>query len=596
MAFACSGAFDIETIDWDRFALASTFDGTSAKIWRSPDALIDYMRGRGGIWWSHAGGVFDLLLILERLRERGISCSVDRSQHRITRIVCGNLTLRDSYSLWPVPLDDLAGAIGESTPALPWTCICDRDCAGFCQLGQRALEGDPDLDAYCIADSRILYRALHALADFAIEHKIILRGTLGQTAWASAQAEIGVPDSEIPWKIWDHVRRGDKGGRAAIIRPLTRGPGAHYDLCNAYPAQLAHTELPVGRPRELGGKKALYALGRETPGIYTLTVRVPEETFLPSLPWHCGGALTFPVGEFSGSWPLPEIGAALDRGVEIVEAHAAIVYPSTGAIFAPLVERWYAIRKAIGRKTPFGQWIGRLAKAFTGKLAEKPDRSRVAMHPSEIKVCDRKGSCRNGCTGRCGAYEQLDFLGEIWSIPYKKLGPSAYPEWSAYLRAQTRVQWLEQAERMGPNGRDLVFGNTDSIWATGRSIPRPTGSQLGQWEFQGTWTDLEIRSVGSYAFRDKPNGELIIRGIPGLTEADWKRGHGIIDRGVMTFGRAVKGERGLFRKRSRRWSLPTHEREVFGDRRLGASGVTYPMHAQELRERLAAARASRSRR
>ena len=79
-------------------------------------------------------------------------------------------------------------------------------------------------------------------------------------------------------------------------------------------------------------------------------------------------------------------------------------------------------------------------------------------------------------------------------------------------------------------------------------------------------------------------GEVHVRGIPGITDADWKRGAGVLDRGIVTFGAAVSGTRGLFAKRTRRWSLPSKERTVFGDRKLHANGVTYPLAVEEIRE------------
>lgn len=619
-AFRCSGTIDLECHNWDQFILGVVYDGCRPRTFYDLDAMIDHLRKVGGVWWGHASGIYDFLAILERARIRGISCQVDRSQHRVTRIVMGKLTLRDSYSLWPVPLDDICGALGRPVPHLPWACTCGQrtcscgcgGCGGYCRLAEKATEGDPDLEDYCIADCRALYDGLHLLDELTSQHKIALRGTLGQTAWICAQDELGVPDSEVPWDLWRHAKRGDKGGRVAVIRPRAPGPGSHHDICNAYPAQLAKAHLPIGQCRELGGKRALAALSNHRPGVYTMTVIVPDNSFLPPLSWHHGGKLNFPTGEFSGTWALPEIECALERGVAIKQVHAALIWEATAPIFAPLVERWYQIRREVGRKTPLGQWIGRLAKAFTGKLAEKPERSRVTMHPEEIKICLRQGKCRRGCTGRCGAYEQLDVLGHIYAIPYQRIGPSSYPQWSAYLRAATRVQWLEQAERYG---EDLVFGNTDSIWALGRKAPHPLGDELGYWEFQGPWSDLEIRSPTTYAFRDpseettelderaskkarraiyrKIRGRLQIRGVPGLTEEDWKRGSGLIDRGIVTFGNGVKsigiGEDdemigGLFKKRHRRWTLPKGERQWYGDRKLGANGVTYPVDAQELRD------------
>lgn len=643
MPFKIDGTFDFEAHAWDQFALGAIYGGNPAvrditdtdkmetHVFYNIDNLIDDLRKRGGTWWSHAGGVFDLLAILERARVRGIPCQVDRSQHRVSRIVMGSLTLRDSYGLWPVPLDDLCGAIGESVPELPWKCICEqrtkwnghkkrRGCGGYCQIGARANAGDPDLEDYCIADCRRLYHALVWLSENTHRHGIELEGTLGQTAWKSAQRELGVPDSEIPWHLWRHARRADKGGRVAIIRPLAPGPGAHHDICNAYPAQLARAELPVGDARELGAKHARNALESACPGVYQCTVYVPDSLFLPPLPWSSGGQIWYPTGEFHGVWTLPELCAAFERGVALVEVHTALIWDATAPVFAALVERWYEIRRNVGRKTPMGQWIGRLAKALTGKFAERPERERVSMHPDEIKICEREGKCKDGCTGSCGAYVQLDLLGYIWGVPYAKMAPSAYPQWSSYLRAMTRIQWLEQAERYG---EDLCFGNTDSLWVQSRGLPVPSGNGLGQWEYQHAWTDLDVRSANTYAFRqwsafpsedeykklwnkkrarkEDPDreGRLVLRGVPGMTEDDWKAGRGVLDRGVVTFGQAVGSNRGLFARRTRKWSLPGRlqkegERDLYGDRRLAGNGITYPLSIEEIESVIAERRRQRS--
>jgi hypothetical protein len=624
------GTVDIECGDWDRYQLGVVCDADEERVYYDGDEMIDDLRRRGGMYFAHGGGVYDLLFVLERARVRGIPCQVDRSQHRVTRIVMGKLTLRDSYSLWPASLAELCGAIGMAVPELPWPCICGapdsldgkgkgigRGCGGYCQIEERARRRDPALEDYCKADARALYLVLRHLFAWAADHKIVLRGTIGQTAWIAAQSDLGIPDSSLPYHLWRHARQADKGGRIAVVRPRvglidsnaiearpwlsSPGPiqmtssrpsssgvvGAHHDICNAYPAQLAKAELPVGACRELGDASAERALQRCMPGVYTVSITVPDDQFLPPLPWHKAGQLCFPTGEFSGTWALPELVAAFERGVKLRQVHTALVWEATAPIFAPLIERWYAIRKSVGRKTPLGHWLGGAAKALTGKLAERPDRQRVTFHPErgQIKVCLRTGPCRDGCTKRCGAYEQLDLYGHVWGIPYHRLSASAYPQWSAYLRAMTRVQWLSQAERMGDGGRDVCLGNTDSLWHTSRQTPEPLGDDLGYWEYQHSWTDLEVRAPTIYAFRDPadPSGRLQTRGIPGITEDDWRRGAGTIDRGIVTLGKALKTSGGLFRKRSRKWALPKQDRVWFGDRKLATDGLTYPATADELR-------------
>jgi hypothetical protein len=640
-----AGTFDIETAGWTSFALGVCYDGVRFQHWWGTssdldvdadlprslsdgvtpidpedsglDAMIDYLRARGGLWLGHGMGIFDGLAVLERCRVRGIPCQIDRSQHRVSRVVIGSLTMRDSYGLWPVPIDEICGALRRRVPHLPWRCECGRTtcscgcggCGGFCKIAEKAREGDPDLLAYCESDCRDLYDGIHLLRDFATANRIRLRGTLAQTAWVAAQEELGVPESDLPWHLYRAAKRADKGGRVAIIRPRASGVISHHDINSAYPAQLARTELPVGDCKELAGDAADRALDRCEPGLYTLSVRVPDDRFLPPLPWSHGGQVCFPVGDFTGTWCLPELVAAFSRGVTVLKVHSALVWEATAAIFGPLVHRWYEIRRAAGKKTPLGQWVSRLAKALTGKLAERPERERVLLHPDSIKICLRTGRCRNGCTGRCGAYSQLDVFGQIWGVPYQRLGGSSYPQWSAYLRAGTRVQWLEQAERQGT---DLVLGNTDSIWTLGRDVaPDPAGDGLGQWELCETWADLDIRSHTIYAGHRLPDstrttidrshalaraetqsvpGEFVVRGIPWATEEDWKRGTGQIDRGVLTFGRATKSTRGLFQKRVRRWTLPRAagetDRVYWGDRRMTSAGYTVPMTALEIAEQV----------
>lgn len=577
------GTYDIECADWDRFVVGATYEPHNPKVWHDPDLMIDHMRSRGGTWWAHAGGVYDVLLVGERLRARGIKYQGDEAQHRITRLVCGSLEARDSYALFPAPLDELCGLLGREVPSLPWPCVCTLDCGGYCQIARKAAEGDPDLEDYCVADCKALYDGLVALGEHCERHGIDLRGTLGSTAWATAQAALGLPDAEFPsLDLWRRVRRADKGGRLAIVRPKARGPGSHFDIRNAYPSALARAELPVGGVRELGAGNASHALDAASPGVYSVTVEVADDCFLPPLPWRVADRVVYPTGRFSGAWALPELCAALDRGVRLVEVSSAIVWESTAPLFADLVRDWYAIRRKVGADSPLGQWQSRLMKALCGKLAEGPEKNRILVNPDKIRICVREKGCRNGCTGRCRRYEQIDLWGHIWSAPYWKLAPSGHVQWSAYLRAHTRIQWITEAEKFGA---DVVYGNTDSLWTLGRKLPSPIGDDLGHWERKHGFTDWECRAPNVYRYRDD-TGQLSIRaaGAPQITEADWQRGQGVNARGVTSFRRAARSTGSLFQKKHRRWTLAAEPDDgMYGDRKLGADGITYPLPADQWR-------------
>lgn len=268
-----TGTLDIECADWTKFVCAATYEPASGrKIHRTPESLVDHVCSRGGTWWAHCGGIYDSLLVADVFERRGTLAQIDYVRARINRIVGGGATIRDSYALIPMSLDVAATIAGEKAPTLPWSCMCGRDCGGYCKIVRRASGGDPDVEDYCAADAYVLFRVLAALQEHAEQWGIDLRGTIGSTAWANAQRLLELPDCKLPWQTWDRIAEGDFGGRDFVGMPRAlwgkRQLGSHHDISSAYPAALATTPLPVGDPAELGERDARLALHADSPGIY----------------------------------------------------------------------------------------------------------------------------------------------------------------------------------------------------------------------------------------------------------------------------------------------------------------------------------------
>ncbi len=589
----CDGTFDLECYDWDQFLVAATYEPScGAKVHRSIKALVSYLASRGGTWWSHCGGQYDVLPIANEFDKSGTPCSIDYPRSRVTRMVGGGLTLRDSYSLLPFSLESVALLAGTACPTMPWPCQCALHCAGYCRLTARMAGGDPDLDAYCAADCYTLYRGLDKIAEHAVTHGLSLKGTIGSSAWATAQSRLGIPNAELPQQISDDISAGDYGGRATIIRPNTRGPGAHWDISSAYPAALASCALPVGEPSALGHRDSTSAFARELPGIYRCRVAVPD-MLVPPLPIRCGARVCYPIGRVTGAWALPELLAAMERGVTVEKVISSVTWKKTEVLFGPLMREWYAIRSKVGKKTPLGEWQRLFANSLTGKFAERPARATVRMHPpiDAIRVCLRTGRCSRGCTGSCGAWKQVDRWGAIWTQPYYRPAPSGHLQWAAYLKAHTRIAWLTEAER---HDQDLVYGDTDSIWTTSRKIPVHHGADLGAWERKHDFTDWECVAIKCYRFTNPANDEDTIRasGAGRLTDAEWRAGRSEQSRGVYTLLEAAEAGRGLFRRKRRAWTLPGSgsDKKWYGDRKLGRGGITYPVTVKEQQERIRNAR------
>ncbi len=584
------GTLDIECASWDRFAVGVTHRRRlgETRVHRSISDLVDCLLASGGHWWSHFGGLYDLLAIAEEMRRRSIPCRVDLSQSRVSRIVSGNLTLRDSYPLIPLPLTVAAGIAGETLDGdTGLRCKCGFQCGGFCSI--RPGDGRKSVVDKCERDARVLYDILVAIRDFAATLDLTLRGTIGATAWATAQASLNLPDAEWTPVEYRAIRDGYYGGRVIIVRPHASGPGTHWDINAAYPFALASTRLPIGQLRHIGNREATSAFDRGRAGIYTARVTVADDTFVPPLPVRLATErIGFPVGAFDGTWTGLELSAAVERGVRIETIDRAVVWPMSEAVFEPLIQRWYSARRRVGKYTALGQWLRILSNSLPGKFAERPERRSVSMFPREIKYCLARRPCTiNHCTGRCGAYEQIDRWGEIWGVPYYRIAPCSHVHWAAYLLASNRVRWLSGAESQGG---DLVYGDTDSLWSIRpmQMGPTPRGGQLGEWALKHGWSNWQCVGPRAYRFISDDGQSVIRTAGMSVSDDDWHNGRVTSERGVLTFMQAARASRGLFKRTVRKWALPTmgEETGIYGDRVLDRiGGVTYPLSYERLLRR-----------
>lgn len=603
-----TGAFDIECASWDRFVVGALTDGRTTTIARTADDLVDALLDRGGTWWAWNGGRYDFLLVAEVLRRRGLRYGVSLSGSSATRLTCGGLTLCDAARLCPMTLDQACGIAGiEPLPALGWECQCGLVCGGYCTItGREDLFRAAELASYCARDAQACLAIVRALAAEAAQAGIVLRGTIGSTAWATAQARLQLPAASdtLPRWAWEESARGYYGGRVCVARRVAEY-GLHHDLSSAYPSALRATPLPVGAPEQLGRAEASAAFADELEGIYRAIVTVPTDEFLPPLPVRgAGGRVGYPVGRFAGAWTGIELRAAQASGATIERIVTGLVWPARASFFAPLVEDWHDRRLEHGKASGFGAWYRELSNSLTGKLAERPERSSIIVNPSKVRLCipgdpisDRAGCTRARCTGRCAAYSAIDRWGQIWSAPYWRIGASAHIHWAAYLTAATRIAWRAGAARVGDA---LVYGATDSVWSAGDAKPGTVGQEMGQWADKGEWADWRCRGPNAYHYVDVNTGEVHVRvaGASGISARDWRDGGTSPDqivraRGVHTFtqaaamaGRADRpGGKGLFARREVTRTLPDPTSGWYGDRRWRAGDQRIgPVTITELRE------------
>jgi hypothetical protein len=580
------GAFDIECTGWDNFLVGVTITaGLDVEVHHSPQSMVDTMLEHGGVWWGHNSGKYDGLQALEILRQGGLSQSVNLSGSRVTRSMGQGLTIRDSYGLVPMGLESLTRMAGRMVPRLWFDCHCGRDCGGYCSITRRM---PPYMLArlveYCIQDCEGVLYGLRALQEFADEHDYDLLGTIGGSAWATAKRVLDLLDADSG-KNWPRIRDGYYGGRCSVFRPMVSVSGSHWDIGSAYPSALAGNWLPTGSPTERGSRSASTHLSAGTSGIYSCTMHVPGQQ-IPPIPWRWGNGISFPVGVVSGSWPLTEIEYAISVGCKVQAVHWAITWPRTENLFGDWIRGIYDVRSSVGRDSPFGQWLRLFPNSLGGKFAERPDKRFLRMNPpiADIIACPAKSPCTlTSCSGVCGAWEQVDKWGQMWSVPFYKPSPSGHIHWAAYMTAALRIQHHRE---LAIHGESAVYCDTDSLWTTNELYPADTGPGLGQWSRKCGFLEFEARAPKCYAYTDAATGEFAVcsAGAP-MHPREWTTGESIQDRGVLSILDAAKLGSGLFHRAYRRWTLPVADR-WYGDRIIDSGGMTRAVTTDELRIRL----------
>jgi hypothetical protein len=597
-----SGVYDIETESWDRFVVGGVLTASGYAAYRDPDLMADAMLDAApATLWAHNGGKFDALWFLDIIRRRGLTARVSLAGSRVTRVQCGGLVLCDSYALIPMALRKCAPMGGESKghPDLP--CVCGDDCGGYCSIRRDMPESRyRKVESYLEQDCRSLLAVLRALEATAARERIVLRGTVGGTAWATASHELALPAARWPRGDYALSRNGYYGGRVEVFRPGTEiAPlsGHRYDIHSSYPAALVRTPVPTGQGHVVAHEAGRrYRAGRE--GIFRAVVDVPE-MHVPPLPLRVRDRIAFPVGRFEGEWSAVELRAAEAVGARIKRIRWGIAWDESAAVLAPWCERFWTLR-AGHLATPgpeaaaWAAWYKWFCNSLTGKLGQSPDMRSIMVTTEAPRACDGGSRpcdgthhpakcCSHRCVGTCGKWDILSYDGRVWSRPFFKIASCAYVHWSAYLTASARVELGEQLRHAG---EDAIYCDTDSVYSL-RPLDRRLGDGLGEWGYEGAMTDWFCVAPKVYRYRDGTGTwQARAKGIPAATAATvdaFGRGEKVaISRGVRSFLSAARSPVGsLFQRAS--LSRGSHaDGRTFGSRVLGDDDMTHPVDAKEL--------------
>lgn len=264
------------------------------------------------------------------------------------------------------------------------------------------------------------------------------------------------------------IRKSYYGGRTEIFRmkfskeDSPTGEAELYDINSHYPNCMLRA-MPVGLGIELENptESQVYNNANKMTGIVDCEVYIPEDTYIPPLPYRLGGKLIFPVGRFRGVWDTAELTLLKKVNGKILNTYKSVWFQEA-PIFYNFITTMYKFRdKTNPNWNPGMDWIAKiLMNSAYGKFAMREERSKIVVHPSSI-------------TG----LKPIDYTCDIWSENVFISPNYIVPQISTHVTALARAKLWEILNGVIAKGGKVYYTDTDSVVCSGVSLD--TDSKLG---------------------------------------------------------------------------------------------------------------------
>jgi hypothetical protein len=266
------------------------------------------------------------------------------------------------------------------------------------------------------------------------------------------------------------------GGRVEMFfKGLCKGPIKVVDFNSCYPFVMENRDYPDTSTLELGSiEKLKHGIGR-------FTVLVPEDCFIPPLPWRSpGGRLFFPTGMFTGWWTFEEVRKAVSLGTKIVREWEGIGTNVSMRPFGGFVQHFYTDREQAKKKLkedPHDE--GALFRSFYDKAMMNNCFGKLIMHKPGNTMT--RTPLPDSFLEKNPDIKRLRH-GPFWSytIPRQKPPPTANYMWGLYITSYARQHLLDHLYQVKSGGGQLIYCDTDSIMYTGDVKGLKIGTALGE--------------------------------------------------------------------------------------------------------------------
>lgn len=360
------------------------------------------------------------------------------------------LTLVDSWSYLPRPLEELAKLVGIAKPPLP-TAADDRGL----------------WSARCHADVEIMEAAIGQLMDWWERNRLGRWTISGPSSGWNAFRHTATPERIVVDPepgIVKAERAAYHGGRRGTwsIGSHAAGPFTELDFTSAYPTVAATLPLPVGRAYQVERVALDDKLVASTR--WGLVARCLVSTETPRWPVRVGRATWYPVGTFWADLAGPDIAEASRLGC-LREVGPGWVH-RLGMAMAPWARWCLAVQDGQAEDAPPMARVAAKSwgRSVIGKWAAR-GYDKVKLGPAPTSGWGYEEGWNHSEDAHCG---MVDLAGQRWLVTASGESDNAYPAIPAWVEAEVRTRLNRVLEALGPHA--VLQCDTDGLIVAERNV------------------------------------------------------------------------------------------------------------------------------
>lgn len=509
-----------------RVTMVGVYDGTQYKCYRTVNGFLNdqlTQRNHGRWYYAHAGGLADMLFVLEALTQRPeyvIEASFSGSSAIIVSIRRGRnrWVFVDSLWLFGTALANVAKWVGMEKGTV------DFETNDFSKLAE-----------YNRLDCVILWNAIYAFEEKLLSVGGELMMTLASCAMRLFRRKFLTQDIKTHPEVNLAARSAYFGSRVEVFQRKATD-GFYYDINSSFPFAMTQPS-----PGNLKGASKKLSDRESALFLAEVDVEVPEDYF-PPLPYRNEGSVFFPTGHWRGWFNQVDLRLLEERGGRLSRVGTVLHFePFTD--LAEYATTLYDLRRA--GTTEFDKVVWKLLmNSLYGKFGENSHKQQMLVnppftscphsppHPPKVDD-DRESAC------------MTQLLPGIWLLENEVDIPHEHVAISAQITAMARANLYHHMKQCDT----FHYCDTDGFSTDRPDLP--VGDKLGDLKLELAFKEAEFISPKVYRIDRKVKAKGMSlkdkRGMPeGLTDAQKDKWIGDIslDRWIkLREGQVVEAER-----------------------------------------------------